>query len=170
MRSLTRPYHGSDRMTNRHTTISAEQYHRLQQTVLKEFMPRFAARAKVLFVRGPAKKPLVCQTEELEKVGLAADSRFKLPDMILYLPQKKWLYLIGIADAGNLITARRQRSFEQALSMSQARAVHVNVFAGFEEYSRHVGQIAWDSEVWIAETPEHMIHHNGDRFLGPHRK
>ena len=27
--------------------------------------------------------------------------------------------------------------------------------------------INWDTEVWIAELPEHMIHLNGDQFMGP---
>jgi hypothetical protein len=29
-----------------------------------------------------------------------------------------------------------------------------------------VSQISWESEVWIAEDPDHMIHFNGERFLG----
>ncbi len=31
-----------------------------------------------------------------------------------------------------------------------------------------LAQIAWESEVWIAEEPMHMIHFNGERFLGPY--
>ena len=28
--------------------------------------------------------------------------------------------------------------------------------------------IAWETEVWIADEPDHMIHYNGERFLGPY--
>ncbi|MFS2517149.1 MULTISPECIES: BsuBI/PstI family type II restriction endonuclease [Parabacteroides] len=30
-----------------------------------------------------------------------------------------------------------------------------------------MADIAWETEVWIAENPGHMIHFNGDRFIGP---
>jgi hypothetical protein len=29
--------------------------------------------------------------------------------------------------------------------------------------------ISWETEVWTAEAPDHLIHFNGERFLGPYR-
>ena len=26
----------------------------------------------------------------------------------------------------------------------------------------------WESEVWVAEDPDHLIHFDGERFLGPY--
>lgn len=155
-------------MTKRRANVSPEQYGQLQQAVIEQFMPRFAPRAKILYMRDLSKKPIICKVEELERVGFAASSRLRLPDMVLYLPRKKWLYLIAIAEAGDLITSQRQRSLEQTLSTSPAKRVYVNVVIAFDTYLRHVKEIAWNTEVWVAETPEHMIHLNGDRFLGPH--
>jgi hypothetical protein len=31
-----------------------------------------------------------------------------------------------------------------------------------------ISQIAWESEVWIPEDPDHMIHFNPEEFLGPY--
>ena len=33
---------------------------------------------------------------------------------------------------------------------------------------RYLGEIAWETEVWVADAPSHLIHFNGLRFLGPH--
>jgi type II restriction enzyme len=155
-------------MTKRGAGVSPEKYDRLQQAVINEFIPRFAPRAKLLYMRDLAKRPIICEATELERLGFPADSRRKLPDMVLYLPRKKWLYLIAIIEAGTLISPLRQGGLEQTLSASAAKRVYVNVVAAFDAYLRHVKEIAWNTEVWVAETPEHMIHHNGDRFLGPH--
>jgi hypothetical protein len=34
--------------------------------------------------------------------------------------------------------------------------------------SRYLGEIAWETEVWVADAPSHLIHFNGERFLGPY--
>jgi hypothetical protein len=33
---------------------------------------------------------------------------------------------------------------------------------------RYLGDIAWETEVWVADAPSHLIHFNGERFLGPY--
>lgn len=48
-----------------------------------------------------------------------------------------------------------------------AGKVFVTAFPTFAEFRKHMRHIAWETEVWIAEAPEHLIHFNGDRFLGP---
>ena len=32
----------------------------------------------------------------------------------------------------------------------------------------YLDQLAWETEVWVADSPSHMIHLNGERFLGPY--
>ena len=49
----------------------------------------------------------------------------------------------------------------------QAGKVYVTAFPDRTEFKKHVADIAWETEVWIAENPDHMIHFNGDRFIGP---
>ena len=36
-----------------------------------------------------------------------------------------------------------------------------------EEFKRHSDNVAWETEVWIAEAPDHLVHWNGEKFLGP---
>jgi hypothetical protein len=55
------------------------------------------------------------------------------------------------------------------LAKCPAGPVYVSAFPNFAEFKRWIADIAWDTEVWIAEMPDHMIHYSGDRFLGPRR-
>lgn len=48
-----------------------------------------------------------------------------------------------------------------------AGKIFVTAFLDFKTYKRFAEEFAWETEVWIAEIPEHMIHLNGDRFMGP---
>ena len=48
-----------------------------------------------------------------------------------------------------------------------AGIIYVTAFQNFQTYKKFANQIAWETEIWIAEQPDHMIHLNGDRFLGP---
>ena len=34
--------------------------------------------------------------------------------------------------------------------------------------TKYLGEIAWETEVWVADAPSHIIHFNGERFLGPY--
>jgi len=46
--------------------------------------------------------------------------------------------------------------------------VFVTAFLNRRAMVEYLGEIAWETEVWLAEAPEHMIHFNGERFLGPY--
>ena len=43
----------------------------------------------------------------------------------------------------------------------------ITAFLFFFFYRKFVKEIAWETEVWLAEMPEHMLHMNGDKFMGP---
>lgn len=49
-----------------------------------------------------------------------------------------------------------------------AGLVFFTAFENRRAMQRFPSQIAWESAVWIAENPDHLIHFNGERFLGPY--
>ena len=65
------------------------------------------------------------------------------------------------------MTPKRVVELEAMFAVSSAGRVYVSAFPDLAEFRKHLKQIAWETEVWIAEIPEHLIHFNGDRFLGP---
>ena len=45
--------------------------------------------------------------------------------------------------------------------------IFVTAFPDFKTFKKFSEELAWETEVWISDMPEHMIHLNGDKFLGP---
>ena len=48
-----------------------------------------------------------------------------------------------------------------------AGKIYITAFLDFKTFNKFADIIAWETEIWIANMPEHMLHFNGDRFLGP---
>ena len=57
---------------------------------------------------------------------------------------------------------------KQLFRKSSAGLIFVTAFETRRVMQSFVSQISWESEVWVAETPDHLIHFNGERFLGPY--
>jgi len=51
---------------------------------------------------------------------------------------------------------------------SSAGPVLVSCFVSRAEMRKYLADIAWETEVWCADAPSHLIHFNGERFLGPY--
>ena len=90
------------------------------------------------------------------------------PDIILYDEAKNWLYLIEAVTSHGPVSHKRKFELEQFLQQCTAKRIYVTAFLTFADYRCYSKNIAWETEVWLAEMPEHMSHYNGERFLGPH--
>jgi hypothetical protein len=139
----------------------------LQLAVLEKFIPQFAPQAKVLFLRGSDDHPLILVSGTLQHLGVSVGKLNRLPDVVLFLPKRRLLILLELAD---LISPRRRAQLEQLFTACPARREYVSVLSDWLAYSRAGSNIAWETHVWLAKIPEHMIHCNGEKFLGPHRR
>jgi hypothetical protein len=137
--------------------------------VIAEFAPRFAKGALILYLGDTANKSAHVETEYLTKLGVPANAHGKLPDVVLYHPKKKWLFLIEIAASHGPVDYKRYREIEDLLKRGGCTAgrIYVSAFPTRAEFRRYAADIAWETEVWVAENPSHLIHFNGDRFMGP---
>jgi len=147
--------------------LSPGKHNELQAAVVEQFGPRFAPGARLLYLGDAANKTLVMYSDDLKRLGFPADKHSKLPDVILYLRKKNWLYLIEVITSHGPVSPKRHRELELMLAKSPADRIYVSVFLDLKEFKRHSDNIAWETEVWIAEAPDHLIHWNGDKFLGP---
>ncbi|MBI4785590.1 MAG: Eco57I restriction-modification methylase domain-containing protein [Chloroflexi bacterium] len=147
--------------------LSPGKHNALQVAVIEQFAPRFAPEAKVLYLGDTALKTLIMDTDGLDKIGFPANKHNKLPDIVLHVPKKKWLFLIEVVTAHGPVSPKRHHELERILATSPLGRIYVSVFPDFKEYLRHARNVAWETEIWIAEAPDHLIHYNGDKFLGP---
>jgi hypothetical protein len=140
----------------------------LQKAVLEEFLPRFAPVAKVLYIGDASNKYLHVDVEGMKKLGLNEIAHDMLPDLVVLDEKNQWLLLIEAVHSSNPISKLRHLALEEFTAGCPLPKVFVSVFASRKEYRRWVMDISWETEVWLVDAPSHLIHFNGERYLGPH--
>ena len=60
----------------------------------------------------------------------------------------------------------RTYEIEEVTKDVTAGKIFVTAFLDFKTYKKFVEKLALETEVWIAEVQEHMIHLNGAWFMG----
>jgi adenine-specific DNA-methyltransferase len=147
--------------------LSPGKHNKLEVAIIEEFGPRFAPGAKLIYLGDTAKKTLILDEEAFAKLGILVSEHGKFPDVILYDKKKKCLFLIEAVTAHGPVSPKRQIELEKLFEKCKARKIYVTAFLDFATYKKFANEIAWETEVWIAEMPSHMIHFNGDKFLVP---
>jgi len=147
--------------------LSPGKHNKLEVAIIEEFAPRFTPGAKLIYLGDTAKKTLVFDEVAFVKLHIPVLEHGKFPDVILYDAKKKWLFLIEAVTSHGPVSPKRQFELEKLFEKCKAGKVYVTAFLDFATYKKYANDIAWETEVWIAEMPSHMIHFNGDRFLRP---
>ena len=150
-------------------TFSTGKHNQLQKAIIEEFAPRFAPNAECLYVGDTVKKDLVKNTEQLRKLGFEITLHDKMPDVVFYSSEKNWLYFIEAVTSVGPMSAERILEIEKMTERVSAGKIYVTAFLDFKTYKKFSESLAWETEVWLAEMPDHMIHLNGDKFLGPRK-
>jgi hypothetical protein len=148
-------------------TFSAGNHNRLQKAIIEEFAPRFAPNSECLYVGDTIKKDLVRNVEKLRQLGVEITLHDKMPDVVLYCEDKNWLYFIESVTSVGPMEPKRIKEIEEMTVGVKAGKIYVTAFLNFKTFKKFSELLAWETEVWIADMPDHMIHLNGDRFLGP---
>jgi type II restriction enzyme len=147
--------------------LSPGKHNEVQRAIVEEFAPRFAPGSELLYLGDTAKKSLIVNTTDLVRLKVPISEHDKLPDVVLYDRRREWLFLIEAVTSHGPISPKRIVELEAMLGECPAGIVFVSAFPDMAEFRRHARYIAWETEVWLAETPDHLIHFNGDRFFGP---
>lgn len=143
-------------------------HNRLQKAVVQEFLPRFARDAQVLYLGDSNAKALHRDAGQLERLRFFPLENDRLPDVVAYEKNRNWLFLIEAVHSANPMSDLRHRILEKAASDCTAGLVFVSAFSDRASFAKWAGDVSWETEAWVADHPDHMIHFNGDRFMGPH--
>ncbi len=147
--------------------VSPGKHNEVQIAVIREFAPRFAQAARILYFGNTANKSLYLNKKLVEDLNLSISEHDKLPDIILYDTKRKRIFLIEVVTSHGPMSAKRTIELKKMFSKCSAKLIFMSAFPDFETLRKHLKNIAWETEVWIAEIPDHMIHYNGDKFLRP---
>lgn len=148
-------------------SFSPGKHNELQKAIIEEFAPRFAPSSECLYVGDTIEKDLVKKVEKLTELGFRITLHDKMPDVVLYREDKDWLYFVESVTSVGPMDPKRILEITEMTKDVTAGKIFVTAFLDFKTYKRFSEELAWETEVWIAEMPEHMIHLNGDKFLGP---
>lgn len=157
--------------------LSPGKHNQLHADIVHEFCSRFIGEnGRLLYIGDTASsrkeggKLMYLEADYLQGLGVSPMSHDKLPDVVVYDEKRKWLFLIEAVTSHGPVSPKRWIELEHAFKDCTVGLVYVTAFPDRAEFRRNAADIAWETEVWIADNPDHMIHFNGDRFLGPHEK
>lgn len=149
-------------------TLSPGEHSALIRAVLKDFVPHFAPSSVLIYVGDTGEKWRYFDASLLAELGVDVDSHGKMPDVVMYYTEKNWLLIVEAVTSHGPVDGKRHTELAKLFANSTAGLVYVTAFPNRTILRRYLGEIAWETEVWIADSPSHLIHFNGKRFLGPY--
>ena len=149
-------------------TISPGGQNPLIKTVIEEFCPRFVAGGTVLYIGDAEDKFLHLDAHYLQRLGVTIPAPAKMPDVVVHDTRRNWILLIEAVTSAGPVDGKRRKELKELFAGCKAGIVFVTAFANREIMRSFLTQLSWETEVWVAEDPNHLIHFNGERFLGPY--
>ena len=155
---------------NKSFTLTRTAHNKLQKSVLEKFAPYFAPNSKLLYLGDTKKRKLIADEKFLLQLNIHVLEYSILPDIILYNEDKQWLLFVeAYTSTGEFTVERVQKIKEYCKDCpTNIDIIFVTAFSTMKKCKEKFLSIAWDTEIWVAEEPTHMIHKNGDRFIGAH--
>lgn len=149
--------------------FSAGKHNELQKAIIEEFAPRFAPGSECLYVGDTTQKDLVKNVDKLKELGFSITLHDKMPDVVLYREDEDWIYFVESVTSVGPMDPKRIIEITDMTKGVRSGKIFVTAFLDFATYKKFADSLAWETEVWIADMPDHMIHLNGDKFLGPRK-
>ncbi|EFB3002246.1 restriction endonuclease [Escherichia coli] len=149
-------------------TLSPGEHSELIRAIIEDFAPRFAPGSVLVYAGDTGEKWGYFDAPLLAGLGVDVDSHGKMPDVVLHFTEKNWLLLVESVTSHGPVDGKRYAELARLFAGSTAGLVYVTAFPNRSIMGRYLGEIAWETEVWVADAPSHLIHFNGVRFLGPY--
>lgn len=148
--------------------LSPGEHSELIRAIIEEFAPRFAPGSTLIYAGDTAEKMGYFDKDRLTALGVTIDSHGKMPDVVLHYTERDWLLLVESVTSHGPVDAKRHEELMRLFAGSKSGLVYVTAFPTRPVLARYLAEIAWETEVWVADAPTHLIHFNGVRFLGPY--
>lgn len=152
----------------RQIVLSPGEHSELIKSIVEDFGSRYAPGGELIYVGDTGDKYGFLDEELFSSLGVRLDNHGKMPDVVIYLRDKNWLLLIESVTSHGPVDSKRHGELATLFKNCTAGLVYVSAFPNRKVFLKYLEVIAWESEVWIADAPSHLIHFNGVRFLGPY--
>ncbi|MGO4885444.1 MAG: BsuBI/PstI family type II restriction endonuclease [Bryobacteraceae bacterium] len=148
--------------------LSPGKHNELIRAIIEDFAARFLPGGLLISAGDTGDKWGYFDAPTLANLGVSVDAHGKMPDVVLYHSEKNWLVLVEAVTSHGPVDGKRHAELSRLFAASTAGLVYVTAFPTRAIMTRRLRHIAWETEVWVAEAPSHLIHFNGERFLGPY--
>ncbi len=145
--------------------LSPGSHIQLMRDIVMEFGPRFVPGSEVIYLGDTGAKEDFFKPERLAELGVTLDRKGKLPDVILYWSERDWLLLIESVTNHGAVDSKRYSELSALFAEAIPGLIYVTAFRDCKTMAKYLADISWETEVWTADAPTHMIHFNGDQFL-----
>jgi hypothetical protein len=149
-------------------TLSPGKHSELIKAIVEDFGKRFVPGGVLIYAGDTGEKWGYFNAVLLSEPGVNVDAHGKMPDVVLHYPERNWLLLIESVTSHGPVDGKRHAELARLFAKATAGLVYVTAFPNRAIMRRYLGDIAWETEVWVADAPSHLIHFNGERFLGPY--
>ena len=149
--------------------LSAGEHSELIKQIIEDFGPRYVPGGELVYVGDTGDKWGYFNENLLQSLGVSVDNHGKMPDVVIFYPEKNWLLLIESVTSHGPVDGKRHEELAKLFASSKAGLVYVSAFPNRRVMNKYLEFISWETEVWIADAPTHLIHFNGIYFLGPYQ-
>ncbi len=147
----------------------SQQHEALCKAVISHFVPKFMPDAVLVYSTLSIDSPDLDKDLQT-KLCIPTDNPQALPDIILYKSDSNWLVLIDLVTGHRVMGNNRCKELIRMFKDSPIEQVFVNAFHNKKEMTDSQTDIAWGTNVWFSEEPEHMIHFDGNHVVEPYKK
>ena len=109
----------------------------------------------------------VFDDEAFKQLGVTINVHGKMPDLVVYSVDNNWLVLIEAVTSHGPVDAKRHEELQKMFRGSTATLLFVTAFLDRTTMAKFTAGISWETEVWVADAPSHLVHFDGKHFLGP---
>ncbi|MEU6056775.1 BsuBI/PstI family type II restriction endonuclease [Streptomyces sp. NPDC047097] len=149
-------------------SLSPGDHSDLIRDIVESFAPQFTPGGIVVYLGDTGTKWIVEKPEYLAELGVLVDRHGKMPDVVIHFTEKNWLVLVEAVTSTGPMNGIRVDELKKLFEGARSGLVFVTAFQTKKKFRQFAADIAWETEVWVAEEGTHMVHFNGERFLGPY--
>jgi hypothetical protein len=148
--------------------LSPGEHSELMRAIVEEFGALFVPGGELLYLGDTGGKWKYFEEDRLIALGVTVDAHGKMPDVVIYDPERNWLILVEAVTSHGPVDGKRRLELSKLFKGSKVGLVYVTAFLTRGDMARYISEISWETEVWVQEAKTHLIHFNGERFLGPY--
>jgi len=150
--------------------LTPGEHSELIRDIVEQFAQRFVPGGDLVYVGDTGEKWGYFNESLLTSLGVAVDDHGKMPDVVIYYPDKDWLILAESVTSHGPVDSKRHEELAYLFRNGRPGLVYVSAFPDRRVMNKYLEAISWETEVWVADHPSHLIHFNGSRFLGPYKR